>query len=166
MSATVDLRIGTSGWSYDDWVGPFYPESLRTKKKDWLEFYGKHFDTVEINSTFYRMPDDWMVKRWVDVGSSLDSFEFSLKLPRAATHEALVKNRMGEAKQVAGDFEYMVVAPLGDAGLLGSILIQLSPYFQRFDKKSGTDSLDGLENLFQTLSWKEHDYVVELRHSS
>jgi uncharacterized protein YecE (DUF72 family) len=166
MSTKSDLRIGTSGWSYDDWVGPFYPEPLRTKKKDWLEFYGKHFDTVEINSTFYRMPNEWMVKRWVDVGCQLDSFEFSLKLPQAVTHETLVEDRVQDAKKIAEDFEYQVVAPLFDGGLLGCILIQLSPYFQKHDKKTGGDNLVRLEGLFETLSTKEYDYVVELRHSS
>lgn len=51
---SIAIRIGTSGWHYDHWIGRFYPQKMR--KENWLEFYAQHFDTVEINNTFYHMP--------------------------------------------------------------------------------------------------------------
>ena len=57
----MELLIGTSGWSYDDWVGNFYPEPLRHAKDEWLAFYGQYLNTVEINSTFYRMPGEFII---------------------------------------------------------------------------------------------------------
>ena len=160
------ISIGTSGWSYDDWVGPFYPDNLRTKKSDWLEYYGKYFSTTEINSTFYRMPNEKMVNRWIEVGSKLQPFEFSVKLPQSVTHEALVEGKRDEAQKIAGDFERIVATPLAEAGLMGCILIQLSPFFQRYDKKSKADNLDSLKILFEALSYSDRMYVAEFRHSS
>jgi uncharacterized protein YecE (DUF72 family) len=162
----TQVKIGTSGWSYDDWVGPFYPSDMRTRKGDWLAFYGKHFNTVEINSSFYRMPTERMVERWVEVGKKLGDFEFSLKLPQAVTHEALVEARGEEAAAVSSEFENRVIEPLAEAHLLGCILVQLSPFFQRFEKKSGGDNHAALESLFETFSYSKYPYVAEFRHSS
>ena len=61
----LKIRVGTSGWHYDHWVGRFYPAKL--KKSDWLDFYMQHFDTVEINNTFYHLPKETSVKRWHDL---------------------------------------------------------------------------------------------------
>jgi uncharacterized protein YecE (DUF72 family) len=162
----ADIRIGTSGWSYDDWVGPFYPSELASRKNQWLEYYGKHFDTVEINSTFYRMPNDRMVKRWIGVGSKLQGFEFSLKLPQDVTHEALVEANSDKAAEISTEFEKKVVKVLAGAELLGCILIQLSPFFRRYDKKTNVDNLDRLETLFDTVNHFDYLYVAEFRHSS
>jgi uncharacterized protein YecE (DUF72 family) len=164
--AHADIRIGTSGWSYDDWVGPFYPQELRTRKSDWLAYYGRFFDTVEINSTFYRMPNEPMVKRWINVGSKLEAFEFSLKLPQSVTHETLVEAKVEDARQIAGDFEKKVVQPLAENDLMGCILIQLSPYFRRYDQKTKEDNLERFETLFKTLNYSDYRYVAEFRHSS
>ena len=54
--------IGTSGWTYDDWYGNFYPEDIKASER--LSFYAEHFDTVEINATFYRLPTEPMIKAW------------------------------------------------------------------------------------------------------
>ena len=161
-----EILIGTSGWSYDDWVGPFYPEALKLKKSDWLGYYGKFFYTTEINSTFYRMPNPKMVDRWIDVAGRLDGFEFSVKLPQAVTHEALVKGNKDEARSVAKDFEYIVAKPLAEKDMLGCILIQLSPFFRRYEQRTNADNLESLEKLFGALSYSEHMYVAEFRHSS
>jgi uncharacterized protein YecE (DUF72 family) len=165
-SNQIDIRIGTSGWSYDDWVGPFYPQELRQKKSEWLPYYGKQFETVEINSTFYRIPNEKMVNRWINVGSTLGVFEFSLKTPQAVTHEALVEARDDDAHKIAADFEKNVMEPLERHNLLGCNLIQHSPYFQRYNKKNDSDNLDRLERFFQSINHSEFMYVAEFRHRS
>ena len=60
--ARPELRIGTSGYQYDDWRGPFYPKDL--PKSRWFEHYAKHFDTVEVNGTFYGLPEAQTFERW------------------------------------------------------------------------------------------------------
>jgi uncharacterized protein YecE (DUF72 family) len=70
--------IGCSGWSYDDWRGRLYPE--REPKRRWLELYASHFDTVEVNATFYRLPNRDAVRRWVD--QTPDGFVFTVKASR------------------------------------------------------------------------------------
>lgn len=79
----MNWLIGTSGWSYEHWRGVFYPEDL--KNKDWLSFYTQTFSTVEVNSTFYHMPQEKTVDAWRD--STPDNFVFSLKMNRLVTHQ-------------------------------------------------------------------------------
>lgn len=80
--------IGTSGWSYNHWIGRFYPADLRREK--WLEFYCQHFSTVEINSTFYRLPKESMVKSWFQ--RTPDNFRFAVKMSRHVTHLHRLRN--------------------------------------------------------------------------
>ncbi|MEN3002436.1 MAG: DUF72 domain-containing protein [Armatimonadota bacterium] len=79
---TTRYLIGTSGWSYKHWMGRFYPVDLPREK--WLEFYCQHFPTVEINSTFYRLPQERMVKGWFQ--RTPDGFRFAVKMSRHVTH--------------------------------------------------------------------------------
>lgn len=82
MSAHV--WIGTSGWSYPHWgKGVFYPKSVPTQ--DWLTYYSGVFTTVEVNSTFYRLPNPVLLERWVNV--TPDTFRFSVKVWRRITHD-------------------------------------------------------------------------------
>ena len=81
------LRAGTSGFSYKEWKGPFYPEML--PDKDMLEFYAERLSTVEINSTFYRMPKPAMLEGWSS--KVPDDFVFVLKASRRITHHARLK---------------------------------------------------------------------------
>ena len=74
--------IGTSGWHYDDWRGRFYPEGL--SKAGWLEFYSRHFSTVELNNSFYRLPTESAFSRWRE--SSPADFVFAVKASRFITH--------------------------------------------------------------------------------
>ncbi|HID09488.1 TPA: DUF72 domain-containing protein [Candidatus Micrarchaeota archaeon] len=76
------IRIGTSGWSYEHWKRLFYPEPL--PKERWLQFYSSNFNTVEINSTFYRLPFENVVKGWYR--KTPDDFVFSVKGTRQVTH--------------------------------------------------------------------------------
>jgi len=154
--------IGCSGWSYDDWVGRFYPADLAKKKGEWLSYYARYFLTTEINSTFYRVPNEFMVRSWIERGRQKQGFEFSIKLPQIVTHESILKDEPDKAAAQASSFEKICVKPLADAGLLGGVLIQLTPYF----KLEGKQSLGRLRALLQILSTDEHDYAVEFRHRS
>jgi len=80
--------IGTSGWSYDDWTGPFYPPPLPAS--DHLAFYARHFQTVEINATFYRLPEPATVSHWNEETPA--KFRFAAKASRFITHMKKLKN--------------------------------------------------------------------------
>jgi len=147
------IRVGTSGWSYDDWVGAFYPPGL--PKHAWLSYYGKYFHTTEINSSFYAFPAPFVVQEWIRKASVLKGFEFSLKLPGKVTHDTLMTD-----VTTALDFEAKVLSPLGEAGALGAVLIQASPYLHY------PEHVDRLETLLEALDTKGIDYALELRHSS
>ena len=72
------IRVGCSGWSYKDWMGGFYPKG--TKAGDYLEHYAKHFDTVEVDGSYYRAPSPSDCKRWARV--TPEGFTFALKFPK------------------------------------------------------------------------------------
>jgi uncharacterized protein YecE (DUF72 family) len=80
------IHLGTSGWSYDDWVGPFYPEG--TTKSDYLAHYATQFDVVEVDSTYYRPPSANMVRAWAERTPA--DFGFALKVPSEITHEKVL----------------------------------------------------------------------------
>jgi uncharacterized protein YecE (DUF72 family) len=117
-----DIRVGCSGWSYKDWVGPFYPEG--TASKDMFSRYMEHFDTVEINSTFYRIPNEYMVKSWAN--RSGDDFRFSAKIYQGVTHEK-------EMRSVRPVYEQYMAAMLPLKSKVGSILIQMPQRFKASD---------------------------------
>jgi len=116
MSAVI--RIGTQGWNYDAWVGPFYPTG--TRPPDFLSVYSRAFDTVEVDSTFYAVPSVNAVRGWAE--RVPNRFTFALKLPREITHE----RRFRDCEDVASLF-FDRVRELGSK--LGPILIQLGPDF-------------------------------------
>lgn len=153
------MLVGTSGWSYDDWAGEFYPPGLGKEK--WLEYYARYFHTVEINSTYYRFPPPAVVQGWISRASKLSGFEYSLKMPGRVTHESLLLD-VGHALE----FESKVLAPLSDAGCLGAVLIQLSPYLMLFDHGRQTEHLERLGMLLGRLDTARFDYAVEFRHRS
>jgi uncharacterized protein YecE (DUF72 family) len=119
------VRIGCSGWNYDDWRGRLYPEGLG--KPRWLERYAESFDTVEVNSTFYRLASRDAVARWVEQTPA--GFTFAVKASRYLTH---VK-RLGEIDTGIGRY-YQRIEPLVDAGKLGPVVWQLPPSFRRDDE--------------------------------
>lgn len=156
------VRIGTSGWSYDDWVGPFYPVSLRHSPEDWLAFYATRFRTVEINSTYYAFPGEHLVETWRRKGVALNEhqpFEFSLKLPRDVTHRALVEGDATLAREVTGRFDREVLDPLAGEDLLGAVLIQLSPFLP-----FTPDTVDAVLVVLEALA--ERRIAIEFRHHS
>ena len=112
--------IGTSGFSYPEWKGSFYPEKLPQKKM--FGFYVEHFPTVEINNTFYKMPDEALIKGWSE--SAPAGFRFGLKAPQRITHVARLKD-IGDTVR----FFLEKAALLGDK--LGPILFQLPPNMKK-----------------------------------
>ena len=84
----MTVRIGTSGWQYSDWRGRFYPAAVPVRS--WLEHYATQFDCVEVNSTFYRLPDQAVFAGWA--ARVPDGFEYALKVSRYITHV----RRLGE----------------------------------------------------------------------
>jgi uncharacterized protein YecE (DUF72 family) len=147
------ILVGTSGWSYDDWAGAFYPPGLA--KSEWLGYYAKFFRTTEINSTYYAFPAPFVVQEWVRKASQLPGFEYSLKMPKKVTHDSLLTD-----VPAALDFEAKVLAPLKAAGALGAVLVQAPPGLH------SPEHLDRLDTFLSAMDTKAYDYVVELRHGS
>jgi uncharacterized protein YecE (DUF72 family) len=114
----MSLLIGTSGWSYDEWIGPFYE-----KKQGMFTNYSKVFHTTEINSTFYSYPTERLVEGWRRTAPP--GFVFAAKLPQVITHDKWL--RMGEG--IEDDMWRFIhlMDPLAEK--LGPILIQLRPTF-------------------------------------
>jgi uncharacterized protein YecE (DUF72 family) len=115
---TDSVRIGTQGWNYDAWVGPFYPEG--TRPADYLGVYARAFSTVEIDSTFYAIPSVRTVRGWAS--RTPPEFIFALKFPQEITHE----NRLRDSADSAALF-FDRARELGPK--LGPILMQLGPDF-------------------------------------
>ena len=157
----MTILVGCSGWSYDDWVGKFYPMELAKRKGDWFSYYAQFFNTVEINSTFYRPPGELQVQSWIKKARDLKGFEYSVKVPQLVTHKALVEGDPEKAIFWATSFEKTCVKPLAEAGLLGGVLLQLSPYF-----KNDGSALAILKGVLDAVSHEEYNYAVEFRHRS
>lgn len=153
------ILVGTSGWSYDDWVGPVYPAALRSHPGEWLAHYADGFGTVEINSTFYRIPAKTVVDGWLRKAADLGAFEFSAKAPQDATHETMVRGDADATRAALAPFVETVARPLAAAGRLGAILLQLSPRFV-----AGEDALAQLDLACEALA--PHAVAVEPRHRS
>jgi uncharacterized protein YecE (DUF72 family) len=138
--------IGTSGWHYDDWRNIFYPEGL--PKAKWLEFYARHFPTVELNNSFYRLPSENAFAGWYR--SSPDGFTFAVKVSRFITHIKRLKDC-----QEALD-KFIKRARILEEKL-GPLLYQLPPSFHRDDET--------LASFLRTLP-RGLRHVIEFRHQS
>jgi uncharacterized protein YecE (DUF72 family) len=161
-----NLRIGTSGWNYPSgrgtWNGVFYPRRAGRSprgsgrpKFDELAYYAEHFDTVEINTTFYGQPKPDIAKSWA--ARTPAAFEFSLKLYRAFTHADVPG--VPRLDEPAIDEFRRGIEPLANAGKIGALLAQFPPSFK--ESQETRAYLDALLARF-------HDYpmAVELRHRS
>ena len=124
MRPGPEIRIGTSGWNYRHWRETFYPREL--PQKAWLEFYSQSFDTVEINSTFYRLPKQEYVDNWAD--ATPEGFMFAVKGSRYLTH----LKRLGDTGEPLDRF-FDLLGRLG--GKAGPVLWQLPPQFGRDDDR-------------------------------
>ena len=116
----VELHVGTSGYSYKEWKGSFYPEDLSAKNM--LTYYGERLNAVEINNTFYRLPKAEVLASWAE--QVPDDFRFSIKASRRITHFARLK------EEATDPTEYLLstLETLGDR--LGVVLFQLPPNFK------------------------------------
>ena len=144
-----NILLGTSGWSYREWIGPFY----KKREKSMLKAHSKVFKTVEIDSTFYAYPSKGTVMGWVKY--SPEDHVFSAKLPKVITHEKLLNLKEGVEEDLNRFCD--LIRPISLNGKLGSLLIQLPPKYS-FDP-------DHLEKFFQILP-AEFKFAVEFRHLS
>ncbi len=117
----LSIRIGTSGWSYKEWEGVFYPDSNTPK----LSYYSSIFNTAEIDSTFYANPAKGLVLGWAR--NTPKDFQFAVKLPQTITHKKHLELSQGVEIDLKDFLELM--RPLHEAGKLGPLLIQLPPSF-------------------------------------
>jgi uncharacterized protein YecE (DUF72 family) len=150
VSSVLDkVLLGTSGWSYKEWTGPFYAK----EDKSLLRAYTRVFRTVEIDSTFYRYPTKGMAMGWARY--SPEGFVFTAKLPKLITHE----KKLGLAGDVEEDLERFieVMEPLFLGGKLGCVLIQLPPSFDYKPRE--------LEGFFRMLP-SQVKFAVEFRNLS
>ncbi len=142
-----NLHLGTIGWSYDFWKGNFYP--LKTKPKDYLAIYASKFNTVEVDSTFYRIPTQQTVTNWRH--QTPNDFTFSLKFPQIITHVKMLKDAEDET-----NIFLQRVSLLGSK--LGPLLLQFPPTFTANHRTN-------LEKFLLSLP-KSYRFVVEVRHNS
>jgi uncharacterized protein YecE (DUF72 family) len=142
----VNVIVGTSGYSYKEWKGTFYPDDLPASKM--LSFYAGHFGSVEINNTFYRMPEAKVMAKWA--AEVPDGFTFVLKAPQRITHQ---KKLAGAEDDVRHFME--VAAELGPK--LGPLLFQLPPYFRK--------DVPRLRDLLATVH-RPYRVALEFRHES
>jgi uncharacterized protein YecE (DUF72 family) len=140
-----NVHVGTMGWSYDFWKGSFYPKNLASS--EFLAYYSRQFDTVEVDSTFYRIPRKQTVLEWKDQTS--ENFLFSLKFPRIITHVKMLKNCQEETKVFLERVEF-----LGEK--LGPLLLQ-------FPSSFGNEQVSTLREFLKNVP-KKHRYVVEVRN--
>ena len=138
--------IGTSGWHYDDWRGRFYPEKLPRAK--WLEFYARHFSTVELNNSFYRLPSENAFVNWRE--SSPADFAFAVKVSRFITHIKRLKDCEEAIDNFINRARFLEEK-------LGSLLYQLPPNIHRNDEV--------LESFLSGLP-RGIKHVIEFRHQS
>jgi uncharacterized protein YecE (DUF72 family) len=175
-----NLRIGTSGWNYPSgkgtWNGVFYPPPRRRPKGfDELTFYAEHFDTVEVNSTFYGQPRPDVTRKWAERTPA--NFEFSVKLYQQFTHPRMFKERLANdlpdparrdaalldalARPTEADLDEFRrgIDPLASSGRLGALLAQFPASF-----KDAPSSRDYLTDLLRAFAG--YPVAVELRHRS
>jgi uncharacterized protein YecE (DUF72 family) len=154
------VRIGTSGFSYKEWVGSFYP--ARTPGNKMLAYYAEHMPTVEINYTFRAMPRRTMLEGWAR--ETPPSFRFALKAPQRITHLARLRNTQGDLDYFISNAEV-----LGER--LGPTLFQLPPGFKR-DLELLRDFLAQLRGRltaafeFRNASWFDDSVYAALSEAS
>src|SRR5438477_4225455 len=150
-ASTHPIRVGPAGWSYTDWEGTVYPP--HGSRFDALAYLSSFFDTIEINSPFYRVPPPTHAKSWVRRVASNPSFKFTTKIYRGFTHDP---------SQLAADDVKAIrnyLDPLAGAGRLGAVLMQFPWSF-----KNVPESRERLAALFADFS--DYPLALEVRHAS
>jgi len=140
---THKVRIGTSGWHYQHWLGVFYPE--KTRPSEMFQFYARHFDTVEINNSFYRLPTATTFDNWRE--SAPRNFCYAVKASRFITHMKKLKDPQSSSAKF-----FLVADRLNQK--LGPILFQLPPRWKV--------NIERLDEFLRTLPG-EHQYTLEIR---
>ena len=141
-----NVRIGTSGWHYGSWRGPFYPETVKVKEQ--LAFYTSRFNTAEINNSFYRLPTTKAVKDWRETAP--EGFCFAWKASRYITH-------FKRLKDCEDSVDMVLARMLGLGPSFGPCLFQLPPQMH-----ADRERLAGFLKLLP----KKHRFVFEFRHPS
>ena len=144
--ADLNLHVGTSGYSYKEWKGPFYPKDLPAAQM--LEYYAQRFGAVEINNTFYRMPKASVLQEWA--AQVPEDFRFTLKAPQSITHFKRLKE--------AGESVAYFLRQAGALGhRLGPLLFGLPPNFKK--------DVQRLRDFLELIP-EQHRIVFEFRHDS
>ena len=147
------IRFGPAGWSYPDWAGVVYPEP-RPRGFDPLAYLARYFDTIEINSTFYRPPPPETPRRWASRVAANADFKFTTKLWQRFTHQRDAAWTQDEVDAVRAGLD-----PLAEASRLGAVLVQFPWSF-----KACASSLELLSRI--AAAFKGYPLVVEVRHGS
>ncbi len=172
-----NIRIGNSGWSYKEWVGTFYPKGSSSSR--FLSEYFQHFDTVEINSTFYRVPSRSTVLGWAKEAGKVEGREFCVKVPQDISHHLAMGESEVEMIDAYSEFSRSVLEPLSESGCLGAVLFQTSPYFSmrgdiKYRMKSEpkvplpeyTIGMDRLKGICKLMLDHPGETALEFRNSS
>jgi uncharacterized protein YecE (DUF72 family) len=145
-----DIRIGTSGWAYDHWQGPLYPEELA--RQEWLDFYAGRLRTVEINNSYYHLPEPATLRHWYDAVPA--DFVFAVKGSRYITHMKKLKDAAESVATFLGR-----ISILGDK--LGPVLFQLPPRWHCNPQRLAV-FLDGLSRDFRyAFEFRDHSWLNE-----
>jgi uncharacterized protein YecE (DUF72 family) len=145
-AARMNLYVGTSGYSYKEWKGKFYPEKM--PEKEMLHFYGEHFNSVEINNTFYRMPKPSVLEDWAK--EVPESFRFVIKGSQKITH-------FQRLKVTDGSVEYLLKVASVLNERLGPLLFQTPPYLKK--------DIPRLRDFLALLP-RDRRVAMEFRHQS
>ena len=153
MSERAPIHLGTSAFTASGWAGTFYPENA--KPAEYLTYYAEQFDTVEVDSTFYRAPSESTVRGWYQKTPA--NFIFAAKVPQEITHEKVLVDCTAELNRFLGAMDQL-------REKLGPLLFQF-PYFNRAKFKSGAEFLALLEPFLETLP-RGYRFAVEIRNKA
>jgi uncharacterized protein YecE (DUF72 family) len=146
------VHVGCSGWNYKHWrEGVFYPPRL--PPKEWLTYYARFFDTVEVNATFYRLPRESSVARWV--AQTPSEFVVAVKMSRYVTHVKRLRD-LDESERLF----YARIAPLFASPKMGPVLWQLPPTFKRDDERL-RNALEDLPPGRHAFEFREASWFAE-----
>ncbi|PLW82435.1 DUF72 domain-containing protein [Kineobactrum sediminis] len=144
------VHVGTSGWHYEHWQGPFYPKDLATG--DWLEYYASQFSSLEINNAFYRLPAKKTLQQWH--ATVPENFIFTAKASRYITHMKKLKD---PEESIAKFFDHIVALE----EKLGAILFQLPPRW-KFNADRLKEFLNALSRDFRyAFEFRDHSWINE-----
>jgi len=151
VDTLAEIRLGTSSFTAVGWEGSFYPKGIKSAGR--LSFYAEHFDTLEIDSTFYACPSPRTVEGWA--ARTPNDFVFACKVPQTVTHEKVLVGCHPEFRQFVETMEIL-------GNKLGPMVLQF-PFFSSAVFKSRTDFLDRLIPFLKNLP-QDHKFALEIRN--